>query len=59
MYKNISYYNFKSWRKFILGNKIGITVDPYDVSEIREAMKFFIENPQKLNIMEENAKNYL
>lgn len=48
--------NFESWNNFILGNKIGITVNPCDISEISKAMKFFIDNPKKLKIMEENAK---
>jgi len=48
--------NFESWNNFILGNKIGITVDPNNVSEMSRAMNFFIDNPKKLKIMEENAK---
>jgi glycosyltransferase involved in cell wall biosynthesis len=48
--------NFESWNNFILGNKIGITVNPCDISEINKAMKFLIDNPNELKIMEENAK---
>jgi glycosyltransferase involved in cell wall biosynthesis len=48
--------NFESWNNFILGNKIGVTVNPCDISKINKAMKFFIDNPKKLKIMEENAK---
>jgi len=48
--------DFDSWNNFILGNKIGVTVNPCDISEINKAMKFFIDNPKKLKIMQENAK---
>ena len=48
--------NFESWNDFILGNKIGVTVDPNNASEISRAMNFFIDNPKKLKIMEKNAK---
>ena len=48
--------NFKSWKDFIYKNKIGLTVNPCDISEINKAMEFFIDNPQKLKIMEDNSK---
>ena len=48
--------NFESWNNFILGNKIGITVNPCNISEISKAMKFLTDNPKKLQIMEENAQ---
>ena len=48
--------NFKSWKDFIYRNNIGVTVDPCNISEIRKAMRFFIENRQELMIMGENAK---
>ena len=48
--------NFESWNNFILGNKIGITVDPNKVSEISSAMNFLIENPERVLSMEKNAK---
>jgi len=48
--------NFESWNNFILGNNIGITVDPNNVSEISRAMNFLIENPERMLSMEKNAK---
>jgi len=48
--------NFPLWEEFIKGNKIGITVNPYDPSQIKEAMEFFITNPIELDQMEKNAK---
>jgi len=48
--------NFKSWKDFIYKNKIGLNVNPCDISEINKAMEFFIDNPQKLKFMEENSK---
>jgi glycosyltransferase involved in cell wall biosynthesis len=48
--------NFESWNNFILGNKIGVTVDPNNVSEISRAMNFLIENPERILSMEKNAK---
>ena len=48
--------NFESWNDFILGNKIGVTVDPNNVSEISRAINFLIENPERMFSMEKNAK---
>ncbi len=48
--------NFPSWKEFIEGNSIGITVDPYDPSQIKEAMEFFITNLIELSRMERNAR---
>ncbi len=49
--------NFPEWKKFIVGNKIGLVVDPDKVDEIADAMLYFINNPEQLKTMERNAKD--
>ncbi len=49
--------NFPEWKKFIVGNKIGLVVDPNKVDEIAEAMLYFINNTEQLKTMERNAKD--
>lgn len=48
--------DFPLWKEFIEGNQIGITVDPCNLSQLKEAMEFLINNPEKLKQMEENAR---
>jgi len=48
--------NFLGWQDFIEGNNIGIAVDPSSVLAIAEAMKFFINHPEKLKKIGKNAK---
>jgi len=48
--------NFPFWKNFIDGNKIGITIDPTNITKIKEAMEFFILNPEKIEVMGYNAK---
>ena len=48
--------NFPGWQDFIEGNNIGIVVDSSSVLAIAEAMKFFINHPEKLKKMGKNAK---
>lgn len=38
--------NFERWRKFVEGYDCGICVDPHNVTEIREAIKKLIDNPE-------------
>jgi len=48
--------NFPTWERFIVGNKIGLVVNPDKVNEIANAMLYFINNHERLKTMEKNAK---
>ena len=47
--------NFPLWKKLIEGNNCGICVDPYDLKEIKEAINYLINNPDKRKIMGVNG----
>ena len=48
--------NFPRWKDFIEGNRIGITVDSQNVSDIKSAIEFLISNPKVLEEMGYNSK---
>jgi glycosyltransferase involved in cell wall biosynthesis len=48
--------NFPFWKDFIERNGIGVTVDPNNIYQIKEAMEFLVSNPEKLAEMQRNAK---
>lgn len=48
--------NFKLWKEIIDKEECGICVNPHDVEEISHAIRFLLDNPDKLKIMSENGK---
>lgn len=48
--------NFPYWKKIVEENCCGLCVDPLNVVEISNAIKFFAENPQEALRMGENGK---
>jgi glycosyltransferase involved in cell wall biosynthesis len=48
--------DFKVWKEIISDYKCGICVNPYDVHEISEAIKFISEKPEETKQMGENAR---
>ncbi len=43
--------NFPLWKKFIEGNGCGICVDPADVSQVREACRALLDDPERAQAM--------
>ncbi|RNA67594.1 glycosyltransferase [Alteribacter keqinensis] len=48
--------NFPVWKDFIDKYDCGITVDPYNKNEIRNAIRFLRENPRRAKTMGENGR---
>jgi len=48
--------DFSVWKKLIQGNNCGICVNPKNLGEIAEAVKYLIKHPGKAKIMGENGK---
>ena len=48
--------NFQIWRKIIEDNNCGILVNPLDLNEVVNAVRYLIDNPDKVKIMSGNAK---
>lgn len=48
--------NFPLWKDIVEKNKCGLCVDPLNVEEIANAMKWIIENPEEAKQMGENGR---
>ncbi|MFD1334581.1 glycosyltransferase [Oceanobacillus iheyensis] len=48
--------NFPVWENFINKHQCGITVDPYNDQEIKDAISYLVENPDKAEEMGANGK---
>ena len=48
--------NFEKWIPIIEGNSAGICVDPYNIEEIANAIKYLKENPQNAVEMGKNGR---
>ncbi|WP_272030375.1 glycosyltransferase [Oceanobacillus kimchii] len=48
--------NFPVWENFINKHQCGITVDPYNDQEIKDAISYLVENPDKAQEMGANGK---
>lgn len=48
--------DFDEWKSIIAEHKCGICVDPFDVEQIRNAIRYFIDNPEETKIMGQNAR---
>jgi glycosyltransferase involved in cell wall biosynthesis len=48
--------DFPLWREIIEGNKCGICVQPFDIEEIANAIKWIMTNPEQAKHMGENGR---
>ncbi|SFB27293.1 Glycosyltransferase involved in cell wall bisynthesis [Lentibacillus halodurans] len=48
--------NFTVWKNFVETYECGVAVDPYDESQIKEAIDYLRDNPDKAKQMGENGK---
>ena len=48
--------NYRLWKEIIEGNKCGICVDPKNIKEIENAIRYIIDNPEEAMIMGENGR---
>lgn len=48
--------NFPLWEEIVEGNKCGICVDPLNVNEIADAIRWMINNPKEVKKMGENGR---
>lgn len=48
--------NFPLWKEIVEGNKCGICIDPVNVNEIADAIKWVISNPKEAKKMGENGR---
>ncbi len=48
--------NHRLWKEIIENNNCGICVDPRDVGQVRDAIKYIVENPDKAKNMGENGR---
>ncbi|MDQ0218435.1 glycosyltransferase [Peribacillus cavernae] len=49
--------NFPLWKEIIEQNQCGLCVDPLNIGEISEAIKWILSNPEEARIMGENGRN--
>lgn len=48
--------NYRLWKEIVEGNKCGICVDPKNIKEIENAIRYIIDNPEEAKIMGENGR---
>ncbi len=48
--------DFPLWKEIIESNNCGITVDPLNIKEVKNAMKWILENPEEAKTMGENGR---
>lgn len=48
--------NYKLWREIIEQYDCGICVDPNNIEEIKKAIKFILNNPEKAKVMGKNGR---
>jgi glycosyltransferase involved in cell wall biosynthesis len=49
--------NFPIWQEIVENNNCGICVDPLNVNEIADAMKWILENPEEAAQMGRNGRH--
>ena len=48
--------NYRLWKEIIEGNNCGICVDPKNIKEIENAIRYIMDNPEEAKIMGENGR---
>ncbi|MEA4964004.1 glycosyltransferase family 4 protein [Lutispora sp.] len=48
--------NYRLWKEIVEGNKCGICVEPKNIKEIENAIRYIINNPDEVKIMGENGR---
>ena len=48
--------NYRLWKEVVEGNNCGICVDPKNIKEIENAIRYIIDNPEEAEIMGENGR---
>jgi len=48
--------DYRLWREIVEGNNCGICVNPNDIDEITEAIRYILNNPEKAKAMGENGR---
>lgn len=48
--------DFDEWKNIVIEYKCGICVNPFDIEQIRTAIRHFIDNPEETKKMGENAR---
>jgi glycosyltransferase involved in cell wall biosynthesis len=49
--------NYRLWRDIVETHKCGICVDPHNVDEISEAIKYLVDHPERAIEMGKNGRN--
>lgn len=47
---------YRLWKEIVEGNNCGICVDPKNIKEIENAIRYLIDNPEKARLMGENGR---